>query len=275
MEDVSVINSDTSVKPWDVGTHASRTTFIAGNAAWRAAMDARRQILDAASKMLGGSPDDLDIRERMVSLKGGRGTPIPFDKVVRSMHYREGGQVVIGNGWYDPPTKLVDKETYKGNISAAYGFGAQAVEVEVDIETGKVRVVKIIAAHDVGRAINPMYVEGQIEGGAQMGVGYALTEELQVREGRILNPTFLDYRVPTALDMPPIESIIVETQDPEGPFGAKGVGEMGGTPTAPAIANAIFNATGVRMYHVPMTAERVLRALQNFSSKEKDEESQA
>lgn len=275
MEDVSVINSDTSVKPWDVGTHASRTTFIAGNAAWRAAMDARRQILDAASKMFGGSPDDLDIRERMVSLKGGKGTPIPFDKVVRSLHYREGGQVVIGNGWYDPPTKLVDKDTYKGNISAAYGFGAQAVEVEVDIETGKVRVVKIIAAHDVGRAINPMYVEGQIEGGAQMGVGYALTEELQVREGRILNPTFLDYRVPTALDMPPIESVIVETLDPEGPFGAKGVGEMGGTPTAPAIANAIFNATGVRMYQVPMTAERVLRALQNFSSREKDEESQA
>ncbi|MBI4790290.1 MAG: molybdopterin-dependent oxidoreductase [Chloroflexi bacterium] len=261
MEDVSVINSDTSVKPWDVGTHASRTTFIAGNAAWLAAKDAKRQILEAAAKMLGVAPDALEIRGRLVY--GPDEKSIAFDKVVRSMHYREGGAVVIGNGWYDPPTKLVDKDTYKGNISAAYGFGAQAVEVEVDIETGRVRVLKIVAAHDVGRAINPMYVEGQIEGGIQMGIGYALTEELQVREGRVLNPTFLDYRVPTALDMPQIETVIIETTDPEGPFGAKGVGEMGGTPTAPAIANAIYDAIGVRLHQVPMTGERVLRALKD------------
>ena len=174
--------------------------------------------------------------------------------------------MVIGNGWYDPPTKLVDKDTYKGNISAAYGFGAQAAEVEVDIETGKVRVLKIVAAHDVGRAINPMYVEGQIEGGIQMGIGYALTEELQVREGRVLNPTFLDYRVPTALDMPNMETVIIETADPEGPYGAKGVGEMGGTPTAPAIANAVYDAIGIRMHQVPMTGERVLRALKAKSN---------
>ncbi|MBI5035266.1 MAG: molybdopterin-dependent oxidoreductase [Chloroflexi bacterium] len=260
IDDVSVINSDTSIKPWDVGTHASRTTFIAGNAAWIAAKDARRQIFDAAAQMLQVPADTLESRDRIIRTKDGTKS-IAFDKVVRSMHYREGGSVVIGNGWYDPPTKLVDKDTYKGNISAAYGFGAQAVEVEVDIETGKVRVLKIVAAHDVGRAINPMYVEGQIEGGVQMGVGYALTEELLVREGRVLNPTFLDYRVPTALDMPQIETVIVETADPEGPFGAKGVGEMGGTPTAPAIANAIYNAIGVRLTQVPMTGERVLKAI--------------
>lgn len=278
VEDITVINSDTSVKPWDVGTHASRTTFIAGNAAWIAATDAKRQILDAASKMLKVPAEDLECRDRMIRVKSedtsarglrneprlrdeASGKTIAFDKVVRSLHYREGSAVVIGTGWYDPPTKLVDKDTYKGNISAAYGFGAQAAEVEVDTETGQVRVLKIVAAHDVGRAINPMYVEGQIEGGVQMGVGYALTEELQVREGRILNPTLLDYRVPTALDMPQIESVIVETGDPEGPFGAKGVGEMGGTPTAAAIANAVYNAVGVRMNQVPMTGERVLKAL--------------
>ena len=264
MEDVSVINSDTSVKPWDVGTHASRTTFIAGNAAWIAAKDAKRQIFDAAAKMLGVTPEELEVRDRFVYVKA-TGKSIAFDKVVRSLHYREGGAVVIGNGWYDPPTKLVDKDTYKGNISAAYGFGAQAAEVEVDIETGKVRVLKIVAAHDVGRAINPMYVEGQIEGGIQMGIGYALTEELQVREGRVLNPTFLDYRVPTALDMPNMETVIIETADPEGPYGAKGVGEMGGTPTAPAIANAVYDAIGIRMHQVPMTGERVLRALKDKS----------
>jgi xanthine dehydrogenase molybdenum-binding subunit len=269
LEDVSVINSDTAVKPWDVGTHASRTTFIAGNAAWLAAQDAKRQILEAAGKQLGVAPEEVEIQNRQVQVKIDNRT-IAFDKVVRSLHYREGGSVVIGTGWYDPPTKLVDKDTYKGNISAAYGFGAQAAYVEVDIETGKVRVLKIVAAHDVGRAINPMYVEGQIEGGVQMGVGYALTEELQVQEGRILNPSFLDYRVPTALDMPKIETIIVETDDPRGPYGAKGVGEMGVTPTAPAIANAIYDAIGVRLRRLPMTGERILLAL-----KQKDEKPKA
>jgi len=261
VDDVTVINSDTSVKPWDVGTHASRTTFIAGNAAWIAANEVREKILDHAAQMLNVPANQLEMRDRQVRVRGD-GKGVAFDKVVRAMHYREDGIVVSGTGWYDPPTKLVDKHTYKGNISAAYGFGAQAVEVEVDTETGQVRVLKIVAAHDVGRAINPMYVEGQIEGGAQMGVGYALTEELQVREGRVLNPTLLDYRMPTALDMPPIESVIVETADPAGPFGAKGVGEMGGNPTAAAIANAVYNAIGIRLNHLPMTGERVLRALQ-------------
>jgi CO/xanthine dehydrogenase Mo-binding subunit len=277
VEDVSVVNSDTAVKPWDVGTHASRTTFIAGNAAWRAAEDAKRQILEAAASMLEAAPADLEIRDRVVRNKTvAPATPgeddrkaLPIEKVVRAMHYREGGQVVLGSGWYDPPTKLVDKDTYKGNISAAYSFGAQAAEVEVDIETGKVRVLRIVAAHDVGRAINPMYVEGQIEGGIQMGVGYALTEELQVHEGRVLNPSFLDYRLPTAPDMPKIETVIVETADPEGPFGAKGVGEMGGTPTAAAIANAIYDAVGVRIMHLPITGERMLRALRDKGEDEK------
>ncbi len=264
VDDVTVINSDTSVKPWDVGTHASRTTFIAGNAAWIAANQVREKVLDHAAQMLDVPVHRLEIRDRMVRVRDDAlAKGIAFDKVVRALHYREGGNIVSGTGWYDPPTKLVDKATYKGNISAAYGFGAQAVEVEVDTETGQVRVLKIVAAHDVGRAINPMYVEGQIEGGAQMGVGYALTEELQVREGRVLNPTLLDYRMPTALDMPPIESVIVETADPEGPFGAKGVGEMGGNPTAAAIANAVYNAIGIRLNQLPMTGERVLQALKD------------
>lgn len=266
VQDVSVINSDTAVKPWDVGTHASRTTFIAGNAARIAAEDAKRQILSAAAQLLHVPASELDAHDRVISSKSDASKSIAFDKVVRALHYREGGVVVIGTGWYDPPTKIVDKDTYKGNISAAYGFGAQAVEVQVDTETGKIRVVKIVAAHDVGRAINPMYVEGQIEGGLQMGLGYALTEELQVKEGQILNPTFLDYRIPTALDMPAIETVIVETADPEGPFGAKGVGEMGGTPTAAAIANAVYDAVGIRLNQLPMTPERVLQALRETNA---------
>ena len=261
VEDVSVENSDTDVKPWDVGVHASRTTFIAGNAAHLAALEARHQIFETASVLLEASPDELIARDGLVAVEKHPERSIPLDKVVRRRHFKEGGKVVIGEGWYDPPTQLVDKSTYKGNISAAYGFGAQLAEVEVDIETGAVRVTRLVCAHDVGRAINPMAVEGQIEGGAQMGLGYALTEELIVNEGQVLNPNLLDYRIFTSADMPALETHIVETDDPGGPFGAKGVGEMGGTPTAAAIANAIYDAVGVRLTEVPMTPERVLAAL--------------
>ncbi|MFQ5615228.1 MAG: xanthine dehydrogenase family protein molybdopterin-binding subunit, partial [Anaerolineales bacterium] len=266
--DVTVINSDTDVKPWDVGVHASRTTFIAGNAAYIAARDARAQIFETAAEMLGVSPDQLSAHNGMITIGNQQSTinnqqSFSLAKAIRRRHFQEGGQVVIGEGWYDPPTKLVDKDTYKGNISAAYGFGAQMAEVEVDTETGQVRVLRLVCANDVGRAINPMAVEGQIEGGAQMGLGYALTEELIVKEGRILNPDFLDYRLFTSADMPEMETFIIETDDPGGPFGAKGVGEMGGTPTAAAIANAIYDAVGVRLTQVPMTPERVLAALEN------------
>ncbi len=278
VEDVTVLNSDTDVKPWDVGVHASRTTFIAGNAAHIAALDARRQLFETAAEMLKARPDDLIACDGKV-IVANQQSAIPFHfaagtivnnqqsielgKVARARHFRVGGQVIIGEGWYDPPTKLVDKDTYKGNISAAYGFGSQMAEVEVDTETGKVRVLRLVCANDVGRAINPMAVEGQIEGGAQMGLGYALTEEVIVKEGRVLNPDFLDYRLFTAADMPEIETIIIETDDPQGPFGAKGVGEMGGTPTAAAIANAIYDAVGVRMTKLPMTPERILRAIED------------
>lgn len=276
VSDVTVLNSDTDVKPWDVGVHASRTTFIAGNAARQAALAARRQIFETAAEMLGANPEELVAHNGEIEVageqgihsgEGGTGHPlnpksVALAKVVRSRHYREDGQVIIGEGWYDPPTKLVDKDTYKGNISATYGFGAQMAEVEVDTETGIVRVLRLACANDVGRAINPLAVEGQIEGGAQMGLGYALSEELIVQEGQVLNPDFRLYRLFTAADMPQIETYLIETDDPQGPFGAKGVGEMGGTPTAAAIANAIYDAIGVRLTELPMTPERVLAALE-------------
>ncbi len=261
LDDVTVINSDTDVKPWDVGVHASRTTFIAGNAAYIAAVDARNQLFETAAEMFGVTPDRLRANKGKIRIIGAGDRAMSIGKAARARHFREGGEVVIGEGWYDPPTKLVDKDTYKGNISAAYGFGAQMAEVEVDTETGQVRVLRLVCANDVGRAINPMAVEGQIEGGAQMGLGYALTEEVVVQNGRVLNPDFLDYRLFTSADMPQIETIIVETDDPGGPFGAKGVGEMGGTPTAAAIANAIYDAVGLRLTQLPMTPERVLEAI--------------
>ena len=261
IENVTVLNSDTDIKPWDVGVHASRTTFIAGNAAYLAAVDARNQIFETASQLLGVGVDQLSASAGQVSVKNEAGKSISLEQVARRRHFKEGGKVILGEGWYDPPTQLVDKDTYKGNISAAYGFGAQMAEVEVDTETGKVRVLRLACANDVGHAINPMAVEGQIEGGAQMGLGYALTEELIVKDGKVMNPDLLDYRLFTSADMPIIETHIIETDDPGGPFGAKGVGEMGGTPTAAAIANAIYDAVGARMIQLPMTPERVLAAL--------------
>jgi CO/xanthine dehydrogenase Mo-binding subunit len=138
--------------------------------------------------------------------------------------------------------------------------------VEVDTETGEVKVLKIAAAHDVGRALNPMAVEGQIEGGVSMGLGYGLNEEVVLEEGKMLNPNFADYALPTALDMPPIDPIIVETIDPEGPFGAKGMAEPANNPTAPAIANAVYDAVGVRITDLPITAEKVLKALKEKES---------
>jgi xanthine dehydrogenase molybdenum-binding subunit len=260
IERVSVVNSDTDLKPWDVGVHASRTTFIAGQAAYLAALEARRQILETAAEMLGAQPEDLVTRQALILTRDGAKS-LPLEKAVRGRHFRPDGKIVVGEGWYDPPTSLVDKASYKGNISAAYSFGAQMAEVEVDSETGKVRVLRLVCAHDIGRAINPMAVEGQIEGGVQMGLGYALTEELLVKDGRVMNPDFVDYHLFTAADMPQIETILIETEDPLGPFGAKGVGEMGGTPTAAAIANAIYDAVGVRLTTLPMTPERVLQAL--------------
>ena len=207
LADVTVINSDTDIKPWDVGVHASRTTYIAGNAAYLAAIEARDQIFETAVDLLGVPADQLVAYDGDIRVRGDEAKKISVAKVVRRRHFREGGEVVIGEGWYDPPTKLVDKDTYKGNISATYGFGSQMAEVEVDTETGEVRVLRLACANDVGRAINPMAVEGQIEGGAQMGLGYALTEEVIVKDGKVLNPDFLDYRLFTSADMPELETI--------------------------------------------------------------------
>jgi xanthine dehydrogenase molybdenum-binding subunit len=265
---VSVINTDTDIKPWDVGVHASRTTYIAGNAARLAALEARDQIFETGAEVLGVSPDELVARDGEIMVIGEEHRSVELARVVRKRHFRKDGQVIVGEGWYDPPTEMVNKDTYKGNISATYGFGAQMAEVEVDTETGLVRVLRLVCAHDVGRAINPMAVEGQIEGGAQMGLGYALTEEVIVHQGKVLNPDFLDYKLFTSADMPEIKTIIVETDDPGGPYGAKGVGEMGGTPTAAAIANAIYDAIGVRMTQLPMTPERILSALDEKNIKE-------
>jgi xanthine dehydrogenase molybdenum-binding subunit len=155
---------------------------------------------------------------------------------------------------------MQDRE-FKGNVSPTYAFATQVAELEVDVETGVVRVLKVTSAHDVGRVINALGIEGQVEGGVVMGVGYATREHLLVDDGHVTNPSFRDYKILTAPEIPEIDYAFIETMDPEGPSGAKGIGEAPAICTAAAIANAFYNATGVRMYGLPFTPERVLRAL--------------
>jgi xanthine dehydrogenase molybdenum-binding subunit len=164
--------------------------------------------------------------------------------------------------FYDPATELPDWNKGVGNMSATYAYGTQGAEVEVDTETGEVRILRLVAVHDVGKVLNPQTIKGQTYGALAQGIGYALIEQVLMEQGRILNPGFTDYKIPTVHEMDiPIDIEFVETDDEEGPFGAKGVGEPGLVPTAPAIANAIYDAVGVRVRDLPITPEKILAAL--------------
>lgn len=262
LDAIAVINSDTDVKPWDVGVHASRTTFVAGNAARLAAGKAREQLLATAARVLDAVDEQLDIADGIITVRGDPDRSVPYGKALRRGLLREEGSVVLATAFYDPPTHMQDKQYY-GNISASYGFGAAVAEVEVDPGTGMVRLLDLWTAHDVGRAINPMSCEGQIEGGAVMGIGLALTEELPTVDGRMVTPNLHDYGMPTAADAPRIRVSLVETVDARGPFGAKGIGEGGLIPPPAAIANAVADATGIRPSEYPMRPWKVLGWLQD------------
>ena len=255
LDAVHVINSNTDVKPWDVGVHASRTTFVAGNAAKLAAAKVKEQLLATAAEVLEAPYDELRIVDGVVGVTGDPERQLPLGRLMRRRLLRERGSIVMASAFYDPPTKM--QEGYVGNVSAAYGFGAHVAEVEVDVETGMVRLLNLWTAHDVGRAINPMSAEGQIEGGSAMGIGLALSEEIVIFDGKIAAPNLHDYGLPTAVDVPRIVVNLVETIDPRGPFGAKGLGEAGIIPPAAAIANAIADATGIRPREYPMRPWKV------------------
>lgn len=257
---VRVVNNDTEITPWDVGVHASRTTFIGGNSAIGAARKARAKILDAAARQAGLAAQELDLRGgHIVEAASGR-TVMSLAKLIRSLHFSDRAELVMTTFYYEPPSQHQDRG-FRGDVSAAYAWASQVVEVEVDTETGIVRLLKVSAAHDVGRVLNRLGIEGQIEGGIVMGQGYALTEELRVEGGVVKNPCFRDYKLVTAPEIPEIEVAFVETLDGEGPQGAKGVGEAPAICIAAATANAIENATGVRITALPFTPEKVYSAL--------------
>ena len=260
LERVDVVNSDTAVRPWDVGTHASRTTFIAGNAARQAAEKLRAQLLDVAATQLEEPAAALDVRGGWVFVRRDPQRRLQYEAVARAGHFRGGGRVLVAEAFYDPPTTMLDKD-FQGNVSAAYTSAFQGVLVDVDPESGRVVVRKVASAHDVGRALNPAAAEGQVHGGIHMGLGYALSERFVVERGQVVTQTFMDYAILKADDMPQIEVRLIETVDAEGPFGAKGLGESGVIPVAAAVRNAIKDATGVRCNELPVKPERLLAGL--------------
>ena len=248
------------MKPWDVGAHASRTTFIAGNAARLAAEKLRDQLLAMAAPELEAPVEQLRVSGGWIYVGDEPQRRIAYDRAARAGHLRMHGQTLVAEAFYDPPTSMLDKDL-RGNVSATYGFAAQAVALDVELATGVVRVRRIISAHDVGRALNPLAAEGQIHGGVHMGLGYALSERLVVQEGQVLTASFMDYALLKAADMPEIVVRLIETGDSEGPFGAKGLGESGVIPVSAAVANAVKDAIGVRFRELPITAPVVYAAL--------------
>jgi len=290
---VRIVTGDTATCPWDVGTHASRGAFTSCNAAMMAADKARKKIFELASEhfMLRVKsrmksrkrkdpdfeipdldyealfdPSDFDMKENRIFLKSEPDDPdlhVTLEEILRAAHYKEQGTMVIEEAFYDPPNQMLDARTGRGNMSSTYIVGVQGAVVDVDLETGRVDIIKMAAAHDVGQALNRQTLKGQIYGALAQGIGFALCEEYKTDAGRNLNPNFLDYKILSAPDLNfPVEIEFIETHDKTGPFGAKGVGEPGLVPTAPAIGNAVYDAIGVRIRDLPITPEKILAALE-------------
>ena len=258
---IRIFHNDTDVIPFDLGTWASRTTYVCGNAVAAAAADARRRLAEVAAGMLRAAPETLVFAGDRVAATVEPGGETTFDEVVREAYDCQ-GLLIIGKGAYvdEAATRFVtnDYEAAAPVIAAC----CHVAEVRVDPETGAVELLRYLAVHDVGKAINPLGVQQQIEGGLTQGIGFALYEDLAMDGGQVLNPNLVDYRLPTFATMPRrLDAVFVEGDSSDGPYGAKGIGELPFGPAAPAIANAIYNAVGVRLKTLPMTPERVWREL--------------
>ncbi len=251
-EDISVVNpGDTDTTPYDMGTHSSRQTYLGGMAVKMAAEEAKGQLLDEAAKRLEARREDLEMRDRKIYVKGSPSVNISLADVAVGLIHGDVTHQVMGRGSFSPVTN-------------APPFEVHFAEVEVDTETGAVKVIKFAAAHDLGKTVNPLLSEGQVQGGVHMGIGYTFWEGIQMdpKTGRYLNVNLTDYKVTSPVDMPPIEIILVESDEPTGPYGAKGLGEPAMVPTAPAIANALYDAIGIRFQQLPITREKVFEAIQ-------------
>jgi 4-hydroxybenzoyl-CoA reductase subunit alpha len=262
VEDIRLHMGDTDKCPVDLGAWGSRETLMQGNAVKMAAAEAKKQILEyAAAKMSPNIVYDLDIKDRWVHLLARPERGLSYFDVVKEAIRGKEGQPIVARGHYTPHRK--------GMISPAYSFGVQAVEASVDPDTGKVTLKNCVTAHDCGQVINPLGLQGQLEGAIAMAAGYGFTEDLPMDEGKILNPNLVDYKILRTTEMPETTVMGVTTYEPEGPFGAKEAGEGLTNPTAGALANAVFQATGTSIKELPITPEKILNALRESNKKEK------
>ncbi len=263
VEQVRVTPVNTDLVPDSGPTVASRTTVMSGNAVLDAARRLKRQMLDVASERLDVPVDRLEMRHGVVAERGGL-KKLAFKDLAKTCYERKVN--LSAEGWYALPRKEWNEEMGSGEAYSVYCFATQIAEVEVDLRSGRTRVIQVTAAHDVGRALNPSGITGQVEGGIVQGMGYALMEELKIADGRCLNPNFTDYLIPSALDAPTVDTVLIEERFSHGPYGAKGIGEPSLIPTAAAILNAASFATGVRFRNVPLTPERLLLTLAKAKS---------
>ena len=252
VENIHIVTGDTDITMFDIGSHASRTIYVTGNAVLMAAREAKGQLLNRATKVLGVLTGELEIKKGQIFIKSNPSRRISVTDLVKSAIYDLKGEClnISGRCSWEPKTN-------------PYTFGASFADVEVDTETCEVRILKLIAIVDCGKAINPMTVEGQCEGAIQQGIGQCLTEDYVMNKvnGKLESTNFSTYKMPGTLDMPEVEVIIIDNQEPTGPFGAKGVGELPIISVAPAIANAIFDAIGIRIMDQPVTPEKIFMAL--------------
>jgi xanthine dehydrogenase molybdenum-binding subunit len=258
MARISVHIADSALTPLAGTTTASRQLYMSGNAVLKASRELREQLLAAAATLLETDADGLDMLDGRVVAPDGRSLTLP--DLLRGCARLGVPRSHLGV-YHAPAGEPVDLATGSGKIFPDYTFGAHAAEVAVDTETGTVTVLKLVAAHDVGRAINPQSVEGQIQGGAVQGLGFALMEDVVLEDGVNMTTSFASYLIPSAADVPDVEAVVVESGEGLGPFGARGIGEPPIGPPAAAVANAIEDATGARVTTLPLTPERVARAL--------------
>lgn len=264
---VTVMAPDTDTAPFCLGSLASRVTIIAGNAVLRAAREARQKLLALAAEKLGVDAEQLEIADGRIAAPGQPDKSATLAEIARLHIFRHGGEGIHVRATYDAPTVMHDADYY-GNVAPAHSFAAQAVEVEVDTGTGQVTVIDSFVADDCGKAINPLAVHGQTHGATVQAIGWTLYENLQYEDGRLMNGNFADYTMPTADAVPMLRTDVVESNDPNGPYGAKGASETAILPGAAAIANAVFDAVGVRIQSLPITPEKVLAGLRELKQKE-------
>ncbi len=271
LDKVRIVTSDTDLCPYDSFTAGQRVTFHAGNAAKHAATDAKKQLFKAVADRLEAREEDLEAKDNQIFVKGSPEKKMSFREAIFACQEDNKGREVVGHGVFrheEMPEVLAEiYRTGYGNYCPAYVFSAGTAEVKVDRETGQVEVTKFCFGQDSGTVLNPIAVRGQLEGGFHMGLGFAVYEHLKMTNGKIQNPTFLDYWIPTPFEMPQMTTIYTDTYEPIGPFGAKACGEGALAPVAGAIGNAIYDAVGVRIRSLPLTPEKILNALEEKEKK--------